>query len=137
MFAEPVRAESFGTIRVQGADRLALLLLQQDQGWTGSRLAASMQNGYDQQVALKEAIPVYVTYFTLRVNDDGSTSTFADIYGHDARMAAALADSAPIAERATGDGDAVASREPLATPRRNGRASGNAIAESLSGFLEN
>jgi murein L,D-transpeptidase YcbB/YkuD len=121
---------------VQGADRLALLLLQQDQGWTGARVAASIQNGYDQHVALRAAIPAYVTYFTFRVNDDGSTSTFADIYGHDARMAAALADSEPIAERATGD-DAVASREPQATPRRNGRASGNAIAESLSGFLEN
>jgi murein L,D-transpeptidase YcbB/YkuD len=136
MFAEPIRAESFGTVRVQGADRLALLLLQQDQGWTGARVAASIQNGYDQHVALRAAIPAYVTYFTFRVNDDGSTSTFADIYGHDARMAAALADSEPIAERATGD-DAVASREPQATPRRNGRASGNAIAESLSGFLEN
>jgi murein L,D-transpeptidase YcbB/YkuD len=135
MFAEPVRAESFGTIRVQGADRLALLLLQQDQGWTGARVAASMQNGYDQHVVLREAIPAYVTYFTLRVNDDGSISTFPDIYGHDARMAAALADSEPIAERATGD--AVASRELPTPPRRNGRASGNAIAESLSGFLEN
>jgi L,D-transpeptidase YcbB len=137
MFAEPVRAESFGTIRVQGADRLALLLLQQDQGWTGSRVSSAIQNGYDQHVALREAIPAYVTYFTLRVNDDGSTTTFADIYGHDARLAAALADSEPIAERATEGGDAVASREVQATPRRNGRASGNAIAESLSGFLEN
>jgi hypothetical protein len=122
---------------VQGADRLALLLLQQDQGWTGSRVAAAVHNAYDQHVALREAIPAYVTYFTLRVNDDGSTTTFADIYGHDARMAAAPADSEPIAERATGDGDAVASRELQSPPRRNGRASGNAIAESLSGFLEN
>ena len=38
----------------------------------------------------KEKIPVYITYFTLRVNDDGSISTFGDIYGHDSRMAAAL-----------------------------------------------
>jgi murein L,D-transpeptidase YcbB/YkuD len=135
MFAEPVRAESFGTIRVQGADRLALLLLQQDQGWTASRVAAAMQSGYDQHVALKETIPAYVTYFTLWVNDDGSTSTFPDIYGHDARMAAALADSEPIAGRAVGD--AVASREVQAPPRRTGRVSGNAIAESLSGFLNN
>jgi murein L,D-transpeptidase YcbB/YkuD len=135
MFAEPVRAESFGTVRVQGADRLALLLLQQDQGWTGARVAASMQNGYDQHIALKEAIPAYVTYFTLWVNDDGSTSTFPDIYGHDARMAAALADSERVADRVAGD--AVASRELQAAPRRNGRASGNAIAESLAGFLEN
>jgi hypothetical protein len=50
-------------------------------------------------------------------------------------MAAALSNSEPIASRASGD--AVASRELQATPRRKGHTSGNAIAESLSGFLEN
>jgi L,D-transpeptidase YcbB len=39
---------------------------------------------------LQHGIPVYITYFTLKVNDDGSISTFGDIYGHDSRMAAAL-----------------------------------------------
>jgi hypothetical protein len=33
---------------------------------------------------------VHITYFTLWVNDDGSVSTFGDLYGHDARIAAAL-----------------------------------------------
>ena len=37
-----------------------------------------------QHVALDQHIPVYMTYFTLRVNDDGSISTFSDIYGHEA-----------------------------------------------------
>ena len=46
--------------------------------------------GDDNHVQLKTHIPVYITYFTLKVNDDGSISTFNDIYGHDARMAAAL-----------------------------------------------
>jgi len=41
-------------------------------------------------VALQHRIPVYITYFTLKVNDDGSISTYGDIYGHDSRMAAAL-----------------------------------------------
>jgi murein L,D-transpeptidase YcbB/YkuD len=39
---------------------------------------------------LRERIPVYITYFTLKVNPDGSLTNFGDIYGHDARMAAAL-----------------------------------------------
>ena len=43
-----------------------------------------------QRVQLNQKIPVYITYFTLWVNDDGSMSTFADIYGHDARITAAL-----------------------------------------------
>ena len=35
-------------------------------------------------------IPVYITYFTLWLNNDGSISTFGDLYGHDSRIAAAL-----------------------------------------------
>ena len=46
--------------------------------------------GGDYHVALDQKIPVYITYFTLRVNDDGSFTTFNDIYRYDARMDAAL-----------------------------------------------
>ena len=35
-------------------------------------------------------VPVHITYFTLWANDDGSISSFGDLYGHDARMAEAL-----------------------------------------------
>ena len=51
---------------------------------------SAIETGYDQHIALRQKIPVYVTYFTLKVNDDGSISTYGDLYGHDARMAAAL-----------------------------------------------
>jgi murein L,D-transpeptidase YcbB/YkuD len=77
-------------MRVQNPDQLALTLLKQDQGWSYGRVLSAIQGGADQHIALREKIPVYITYFTLRVNDDGSISTFADIYGHDARMGAAL-----------------------------------------------
>ncbi|MGB6441203.1 MAG: L,D-transpeptidase family protein [Methyloceanibacter sp.] len=90
LFAKTVRAESHGCMRVQNPDQLALTLLKEDQGWTAGRVAAAIQGGPDQHIALRQKIPVYVTYFTLWVNDDGSVSTFGDIYGHDARMAAAL-----------------------------------------------
>jgi L,D-transpeptidase YcbB len=90
LFAKPVRAESHGCMRVQNPDQLAAVLLKQDQGWTSGRVASAIENGYDQHVALQQKIPVYITYFTVWVNDDGSISTFDDLYGHDARMAAAL-----------------------------------------------
>jgi murein L,D-transpeptidase YcbB/YkuD len=51
---------------------------------------SAVDTGYDQHIALRQKIPVYITYFTLKINDDGSISTYEDIYGHDARMAAAL-----------------------------------------------
>ena len=90
LFAKTVRAESHGCMRVQNPDQLALTLLKEDQGWSAGRVASAIAGGPDQHIALKEKIPVYITYFTLRVNDDGSISTFGDIYGHDSRMAAAL-----------------------------------------------
>jgi murein L,D-transpeptidase YcbB/YkuD len=90
LFAKPVRAESHGCMRVQNPDQLAAVLLKRDQGWSQGRIASAIANGYDQHVKLEQRIPVYITYFTARVNEDGSLSTFGDLYGHDARMAAAL-----------------------------------------------
>jgi murein L,D-transpeptidase YcbB/YkuD len=90
LFPRRVRAASHGCVRVENPEQLALILLQQDQGWTTAKVAAAIQHGYDQYVALLHEVPIYITYFTLWVNDDGSISTFGDVYGHDARMAAAL-----------------------------------------------
>ena len=90
LFANPVRAESHGCMRVQDPDQLAAVLLKEDQNWSQARTMEAVDTGYDQHIALRQKIPVYITYFTLKVNDDGSISTYEDIYGHDARMAAAL-----------------------------------------------
>ena len=77
-------------MRVQNPDQLAAVLLQRDQGWSQARTMSAIDTGYDQHVPLRQKIPVYVTYFTLKVNADGSLSTYGDLYGHDARIAAAL-----------------------------------------------
>ena len=90
LFANPVRAESHGCMRVQNPDQLAAVLLKQDQNWSQGQTMSAIENGYDQHIALRQKIPVYISYFTLKVNDDGSVATYGDLYGHDARMAAAL-----------------------------------------------
>ena len=90
LFANEVRAESHGCMRVQNPDQLAAVLLKQDQNWSQARTMSAIDTGYDQHIALRQKIPVYITYFTLKINADGSVSTYGDIYGHDARMAAAL-----------------------------------------------
>ena len=92
LFAQAVRAESHGCMRVQNPQALALLLLHHDQGWSQAQIDQAIQTSEDNHIALQQHIPVYITYFTLKVNDDGSISTFNDIYGHDARMAAALSE---------------------------------------------
>ncbi len=107
LFAKPVRAESHGCMRVENPDHLAALLLREDQGWSNGKVASAIQGSYDQHIALRQKIPVYVNYFTLRVNEDGSISTFNDLYGHDARMAAALkfGGAMPPPEPVAFDGD--------------------------------
>jgi murein L,D-transpeptidase YcbB/YkuD len=90
LFANPVRAESHGCMRVQNPDQLAAVLLKQDQNWSQGQTMSAIENGYDQHIALRQKIPVYISYFTLKVNDDGSVATYGDLYGHDTRMAAAL-----------------------------------------------
>jgi murein L,D-transpeptidase YcbB/YkuD len=90
LFAYPVRAESHGCMRVQNPDQLAAIILKHDQGWSQARTYSALDTGYDQQVPLRQKVPVYITYFTLKVNPDGSVSSYGDLYGHDARMAAAL-----------------------------------------------
>jgi murein L,D-transpeptidase YcbB/YkuD len=87
LFAKQVRAESHGCMRVQNPDSLPDLL-RRDQGWSAPRMPPPSERLRPAGSA-KAKIPVYA-YFTLWVNNDGTISTFGDLYGHDARMAAAL-----------------------------------------------
>jgi murein L,D-transpeptidase YcbB/YkuD len=143
LFAKTVRAESHGCMRVQNPDQLATTLLNKDQGWTAQKVASTIESGAeDQHVGLKQKIPVYITYFTLKVNDDGSFMTYHDIYGHDARMASALFgepmayDPFPsMVEEAAAPVDRVQQR--MVRQQRRGGYRGNSIADTLSGFLNN
>ncbi|XSG83390.1 MAG: L,D-transpeptidase family protein [Methyloligella sp. ZOD6] len=90
LFANTVRAESHGCIRVQNPDVLAALLLQKDQDWSKGRVDSMIRTGHDSGVALKRRIPVYITYFTAWAKPDGTLSRYGDLYGHDRRMERAL-----------------------------------------------
>jgi hypothetical protein len=50
-----------------------------------------LAEGYNNEVELTRRIPVHVTYFTAMVGDDGVLRTIPDPYGHDKRVAAAIA----------------------------------------------
>jgi len=91
LFANAVRAESHGCIRVQNPDQFATVLLAHDQGWDAARVTSAMHGNIDaNKIHIKNRIPVYLTYFTAVVNEDGSLQQFRDVYGHDRRMSAAL-----------------------------------------------
>jgi len=135
-YGQPYRAVSHGCVRVQNPDQLALVLLRHDQGWTQARVASAFRGSGDNHVVLQQKIPVYISYFTLRVNDDGSISTFRDLYGHDARMAAALSRKSGAFDAPTKDNKVAASRSNLSGKRRTrpDRALTNNFARTPFGF---
>ncbi len=134
LFAQTVRAESHGCMRVQNPQQLALLLLHHDQGWSQTQIDQALQND-DNHIQLKTHIPVYITYFTVKVNDDGSLSTFNDLYGHDARMIAALNGKYVPYESPSSDEGLVAGQfKPWNKRNRQRDALDNDFTRALFGF---
>jgi murein L,D-transpeptidase YcbB/YkuD len=134
LFAQTVRAESHGCMRVQNPQQLALLILHHDQGWSQTQIDQALQNA-DNHIQLKTHIPVYITYFTVKVNDDGSLSTFNDLYGHDARMIAALNGKYVPYEGPASDDEVVAGQfKPWNKRNRQRDALDNDFTRALFGF---
>lgn len=130
LFGKQVRAESHGCMRVQDPDEFASVILKHDKNWSQSRTLSAFRSSYDQHVALNRHVPVHMTYFTLRVNDDGSITTFGDLYGHDRRMARALLDGR-TSYAAMDDGIITQSIPERPT---SGRRSANPISDALTNF---
>lgn len=136
LFANAVRAESHGCMRVQNPDQLAAVILKHDKGWSRAQVDSVWHGRDDNPIPLEQKIPVYITYFTLRVNEDGSISTFNDLYSHDARMLAALDgkgySSDPLPPAA---GEVMAGGEWRANPRRRHKNNmANDFTRALFGF---
>lgn len=89
LFAQSARALSHGCLRVEEPHRLAEIILGEDKGWSQDKVDAQFGGGTN-EVALTKAVPVYLTYFTAQVDEDGKLSRFPDIYDHDGRLMAAL-----------------------------------------------
>jgi murein L,D-transpeptidase YcbB/YkuD len=134
LFAQTVRAESHGCMRVQNPQALALLLLHHDQGWSQAQIDSAVRDSEDNHVALNQHIPVYITYFTMKVNDDGSLSTFNDLYGHDARMIAALNGKYVPYEGPTGEEVVAGQFKPWNKRNRQRDALDNDFTRALFGF---
>ena len=88
--------------------------------------------GPETAVNLTRHIPVNITYFTAWVNDDGSLATFGDVYGHDARMVAALFRGAAAFDAPTGAITASASPGPPIEKRTRQTDAQSGFARFLS-----
>jgi murein L,D-transpeptidase YcbB/YkuD len=87
---------SHGCIRVEKPAELAAWVLRNNPGWPLQRVRQGMQNGNDNvTVNLVKPVPVFIVYGTALAYENGEVHFTDDIYGHDAKLAAALARGYP------------------------------------------
>jgi murein L,D-transpeptidase YcbB/YkuD len=98
LFDRPDRAFSSGCVRVERALELAALVLDDPEAWNARTIDAAIARGSTQNVTLKRKIPVLLAYWTAWVDSAGRTNFRRDLYGQDAKWAAAL--DAPFSLRA-------------------------------------
>jgi L,D-transpeptidase YcbB len=96
LFSRSRRDFSHGCIRVEKPAELAVWALRNNPGWTLERVEQGMQSGKDDvTVNLVKPVPVFIVYGTALAYENGEVHFSDDIYGHDSRLAAALAKGYP------------------------------------------
>lgn len=96
LFSRSRRDFSHGCIRVEKPAELAAWALRNNSGWTLERVQQGMQNGRDDvTVNLAKRVPVFIVYGTAIAYENGEVHFSDDVYGHDAKLAAALAKGYP------------------------------------------
>lgn len=83
LFDKKVRAYSHGCIRLSQPAEMAAYLLKGNSKWTPQNIDEAMNSGVEQYVQLKVAVPVFITYYTAWVDENGKLNFRNDIYGHD------------------------------------------------------
>jgi murein L,D-transpeptidase YcbB/YkuD len=96
LFSRSRRDFSHGCIRVEKPAELANWALRNNSGWTVEKVLQEMKTGKDNvTVNLAKPVPVFIVYGTALAYENGAVHFSDDIYGHDARLAAALAKGYP------------------------------------------
>lgn len=91
LFQRDRRDFSHGCIRVEQPVALAQFVLKDEPEWTQERIREAMENGKSRTIRLKNPLTVVIAYGTAIVKQRGGAIYFyADIYGHDRQLKAAL-----------------------------------------------
>lgn len=85
LFQRSFRAYSHGCVRVQNPMEFADALLALEPSLTVASLEG-MFGSKERWVNLEAHIPVHISYFTLRVDEDGTIRSYGDVYGHNQRL---------------------------------------------------
>ena len=85
LFNRIERDFSHGCVRVERPMDLAKYVLRDQPSWSEETIDEAMRSGTERSVPLKQALPVYLVYFTAW--DDNGTIQFADdVYGYDRKQ---------------------------------------------------
>jgi murein L,D-transpeptidase YcbB/YkuD len=96
LFSRSRRDFSHGCIRVEKPAELAAWALRNNPDWTLERVQQGMLGGKDDvTINLARRVPVFIVYGTALAYENGEVHFTEDIYGHDAKLAAALAKGYP------------------------------------------
>lgn len=90
LFSRSQRTFSSGCIRISNPVELAQYLLKHDPKWTKGRIKSASVSGKQRVVNLPETVPVYLTYWTAWVDEEGQLNFRNDIYRRDQPMVRAL-----------------------------------------------
>jgi murein L,D-transpeptidase YcbB/YkuD len=85
-----IRAEGAASPRVDNPEKLAALLLTEDEN-PAAKTVEKLLKDDNETVTLQHKLPVHTVYFTAVVDDAGKLQTFPDIYKLDELTTAALA----------------------------------------------
>lgn len=85
LFTKARRAFSHGCIRVDAPFRLAELVLD-GEGWSRKKMESLIRSGETRTVVLSEPLPVFISYWTAEVDDQGAVNFYDDIYERDAAV---------------------------------------------------
>jgi len=91
LFNASARAFSHGCIRLEKPIDLANAVLADNPKWTPDAVQDALLTGESTTVSLRERLPVHIYYLTAWVDESGTVQFRRDVYGYDAKVAAALA----------------------------------------------
>jgi murein L,D-transpeptidase YcbB/YkuD len=86
LFGQDKRAFSHGCIRLSEPQKMAEWLLRNDPSWNTNKIVSAMNQTTEKGVKLKEAIPVFIIYYTAWVDEDGQLNFRDDVYKHDSEL---------------------------------------------------
>jgi len=98
-FERPDRAFSSGCVRIERPFELAKLLLNDPASWNDDTIRNVLAAGRTRTVLLRPRVPVLLAYWTSWTDSRGRVSFRRDVYGRDARWAAALSEPFRFRER--------------------------------------